>query len=74
MKAAAEAERAKLLAATPLGEKISLLEIYADAIKSSNDGVSKVVYVDPSTTQGGNPLGLLILQSLQMDLEHLGKQ
>jgi regulator of protease activity HflC (stomatin/prohibitin superfamily) len=68
--AQAEAERAKALSATPLGEKLCLLEIYAEAIKKSNEGVSKVVYVDPSTTSNGNPLGLLTLQSLQADLAH----
>ena len=67
VRADAEAERAKKLA-TPLGEKLSLLNVYADVVKASNEGVSKVVYVDPTTTQAANPLGLLTLQSLQSDL------
>jgi len=71
-KAKAEAERARLLAATPLGEKLSLLEIYGDVVKSSNEGVQKVVYVDPTTTQAGNPFSLLTLQTLQKDLVQLG--
>ena len=52
---------------------VSFIEIFAksyDAI-ASNEGVSKVVYVDPTTTQAANPLGLLTLQSLQSDLEGL---
>jgi len=68
----AEADRAEKLGATSLGEKVALLNIYADVVKASNDGVSKVVYVDPSTTQAANPLGLLTLQSLQNDLTGLG--
>ena len=70
VRADAEAERAKKLA-TPLGEKLSLLNVYADVVKASNEGVSKVVYVDPTTTQAANPLGLLTLQSLQSDLAGL---
>lgn len=72
LKAKAEADRAKLLAATPLGERMTLLEIYGDVVKKSNEGVNKVVYVDPTTTQAGNPLALLTLQSLQKDLAQLG--
>jgi len=72
LKAAAEGERARLLAATPLGEKLSLLEMYGDMVKASNSGVSKVVYVDPATTQGmGNPFGMFTLQSLAKDLQTL---
>jgi len=72
LKAKAEGERAKLLAETPLGEKLSLLEIYGDVVKKSNEGVEKVVYVDPTTTQAGNPFSLLTLQSLNQDLTQLG--
>eukprot|EP00928_Gymnodinium_smaydae_P034094 TRINITY_DN24242_c0_g2_i1.p1 TRINITY_DN24242_c0_g2~~TRINITY_DN24242_c0_g2_i1.p1 ORF type:complete len:204 (+),score=64.37 TRINITY_DN24242_c0_g2_i1:186-797(+) len=71
LKAQAEAERAKLLAAVPLGEKLALLDVYAEVVKKSNEGVEKVVYVDPTTTQAGNPLSLLTLQSLQKDLATL---
>ena len=71
LRADAEAEKAKKLAATPLGEKLSLLGVYADVVTKSNEGVSKVVYVDPTTTQAANPLGLLTLQSLQSDLAGL---
>merc|ERR1712204_12341 len=68
----AKAERAKLLAATPLGEKLSLLEVYGDVVKQSNEGVQRIVYVDPTTTQAGNPFSLLTLQTLQKDLAELG--
>merc|ERR1712232_1037140 len=71
LKAKAEGERATMLAATPLGEKLSLLEMYGDVVKTSNAGVDKIVYVDPSTTQGGNPFSLLTLQSLQKDMVEL---
>ena len=69
--AQAEGERAKLLSATPLGEKLSLLQIYGEVVKTSNEGVSKVVYVDPTTTQAGNPMALLTLHSLQKDIAQL---
>merc|ERR1712136_666130 len=68
----AEADRAEKLGATSLGEKVALLNIYADVVKASNDGVSKVVFVDPSTTQAANPLGLVTLQSLQNDSTEMG--
>ena len=68
----AEADRAEKLGSTSLGEKVALLNIYADVVKASNDGVSKVVFVDPSTTQAANPLGLVTLQSLQNDSTEMG--
>jgi regulator of protease activity HflC (stomatin/prohibitin superfamily) len=71
LKASAEAERASLLASTPLGEKLALLDVYSGAVKASNDGVEKVVYVDPSTTSASNPFALLTLQSLNRDLTSL---
>lgn len=73
LKAKAESERAQLLASTSLGEKLALLDIYGEVVKSSNQGVEKVVYVDPSTTQAGNPFGLLTLQSLNRDLSCLNE-
>lgn len=69
LRADAEATKATSLSSTPLGEKLALLNVYGDVVKSSNTGVNKVVYVDPSTTQGGNPFGLLTLQSLQGDVK-----
>merc|ERR1719188_2978442 len=71
--AKAEAERATLLSATPLGEKSALLEIYGDVVKTSNEGVQKIVYIDPTTTQAGNPFSLLTLQTLQKDIAQLGQ-
>jgi regulator of protease activity HflC (stomatin/prohibitin superfamily) len=72
LKASAESDRAKQLAATPLGEKLALLDIYSGVVKASNDGVEKVVYVDPTTTSANNPFALLTLQSLNRDLSALG--
>jgi regulator of protease activity HflC (stomatin/prohibitin superfamily) len=72
LKASAESDRAKQLAATPLGEKLALLDIYSGVVKASNDGVQKVVYVDPTTTSANNPFALLTLQSLNRDLSALG--
>merc|ERR1712062_594755 len=60
-KAEAEGDRAKLLGSTNLGEKLSVLEVYGEMVKKSNEGVKKVVYVDPSTTQAGNPFGSVAL-------------
>jgi len=74
VKAAAESERSQLLSQTPIAQKLALLDIYSEMIKVSNDGVDKIVYVDPSTTQAGNPLGLLTLQSLNSDLQTLSQQ
>jgi len=74
VKAAAEAERSKLLSKTPIAEKLALLDVYSGMVKTSNSGVKKIVYVDPSTTQAGNPLGLLTLQSLNSDLKTLSTQ
>ena len=72
MRSVAEADRAEKLGSTSLGEKVALLNIYADVVKAGNDGVSKVVSVDPSTSQAANPLGFLTLQSLQNDSTGLG--
>jgi len=73
-KAKAEAERAKLLSETPLGSQLALLELWAGTVEKSNEGISKVVYCDPSVqlaAGGGNPLGLLGLNNLQGELSKL---
>merc|ERR1719352_1705413 len=73
-KAVAEAERAKLLSETPLGAQLALLELWAGTVEKSNEGISKVVYCDPSVQMaagGGNPLGLLGLNNLQGELSKL---
>lgn len=72
-KAKAEAERAQLLSQTPLGAQLALLSVWSETVEKSNEGVSKVVYCDPSVQMaaGGNPLGLMGLGSLQTDLNRL---
>lgn len=72
LKAVAEGERARLLGASDLGQKLSMLEVYADMVKSSNEGVEKVIYVDPATcSNSGNPFSLMTLQTLQKDMAQL---
>merc|ERR1711879_995271 len=73
-KAKAEAERAELLSKTPLGAQLALLELWSGTVQKSNEGISKVVYCDPSVqlaAGGGNPLGLLGLGQLQSELGKL---
>merc|ERR1712185_349133 len=73
-KARAEAERAELLSATPLGSQLALLELWSGTVEKSNEGISKVVYCDPSVqlaAGGGNPLALHGLNSMQGELGKL---
>merc|ERR1712183_251001 len=70
LKAAAEAERAELLSQTPLGQKQCLFEIYADMVKTSNEGVNKIVYMDPSVNKD-SPFALGSLNGLNRDLHSL---
>merc|ERR1719408_425607 len=73
-RAKAEAERAELLGKTPLGSQLALLELWAGTVEKSNEGISKVVYCDPSVQMaagGGNPLGLLGLGNLNSELSKL---
>eukprot|EP00536_Pseudo-nitzschia_multiseries_P011315 jgi/Psemu1/205466/e_gw1.377.1.1 len=72
LKAAAEAERANLLSQTALGQQQCLFEIYADMVKSSNEGVSKVVYLDPSINKD-SPFALGSLDGLNRDMHSLTK-
>ncbi|CAB9527920.1 expressed unknown protein [Seminavis robusta] len=72
LKAAAEAERAKLLSQTELGQQQSLFEIYADMVKASNEGVNKVVYMDPSVNRD-SPFTMGSLDGLNRDLHSLSK-
>jgi len=72
LKAAAEAERAELLSQTSLGKQQSLFEIYADMVKASNQGVSKVVYMDPSVNTN-SPFTMASLDGLNRDLHSLTK-
>lgn len=69
LKAQAEAERAKIVSETPLGEKLALLDLYANAVKSANEGVEKVVYMEPSANPSQNPFALLTMQGMQRDLQ-----
>lgn len=75
LKAVAEAERAKLLSQTALGQQQSLFELYADMVKTSNQGVSKVVYMDPSVNpnSSSSPFTLGSLDGLNRDLHSLSK-
>jgi regulator of protease activity HflC (stomatin/prohibitin superfamily) len=73
-KAKAEAERARRLSETPLGAQLALLELWSGTVEKSNEGISKVVYCDPSVqlaAGGGNPLGLHGLNTLQGELSKL---
>ena len=72
MKAAAESERAALLSKTVLGQQQSLLEIYSDMVKASNQGVDKVVYMDPSVNRD-SPFAMASLNGLNRDLQSLSK-
>lgn len=73
IKAKAEAERARLLSETPLGAQLALLTVWSETVQKSNEGISKVVYCDPSVQMaaGGNPLGLMGLGNLQGELDRL---
>merc|ERR1712125_251821 len=74
VKAKAEAERAELVSKTPLGAQLALLELWSGTVQKSNEGISKVVYCDPSVqlaAGGGNPLSLLGLNRLQGELGKL---
>merc|ERR1711879_209946 len=74
IKAQAESERAELLSKTPLGSQLALLSVWAETVQKSNEGISKVVYCDPSVqlaAGGGNPLSLLGLSGLPQELQKL---
>ena len=72
MKAVAEAERAQLLSQTTLGQQQSLFEIYADMVKVSNEGVNKVVYMDPSVNRD-SPFTMGSIDGLNRDLHAISK-
>jgi len=70
--AEAEGVRAELLSRTKFGTQEALLNTYSDMVKSSNEGVEKIVYCDPTLQQnGGSPFALPALQNLQRDLHAL---
>lgn len=70
LKAAAEAQRAEMLSRTNLGQQEALLAIYSDMVVRSNDGVDKIVYLDPSVNRD-SPFALGSLNNLNMDLHAL---
>jgi uncharacterized membrane protein YqiK len=72
LKAAAEAERAELLSQTALGQQEALFQIYADMLKKSNEGVNKVVYLDPSINKDST-FALGSLDGLNRDLHAMTK-
>lgn len=72
LKASAEAERAELLSQTSLGKQQCMFEIYADMVKSSNEGVNKVIYLDPSVNKD-SPFALKTLDGLNRDMHDLTK-
>mmetsp|Transcript_13802 Transcript_13802/g.20953 ORF Transcript_13802/g.20953 Transcript_13802/m.20953 type:complete len:852 (-) Transcript_13802:1842-4397(-) len=70
LKARAEAERAAMLSRTELGQQEALLNIYSDMVVKSNQGVEKVVYLDPSVSRE-SPFALSGLHNLNQDLHSL---
>jgi uncharacterized membrane protein YqiK len=70
LKAAAEAERARMLSETVLGQQQALLAQYTEMVIGSNQGVEKVVYLDPSINRN-SPFALGSLNNLNMDLHSL---
>jgi len=70
LKAAAEAQRAEMLSRSNLGQQESLLAIYSDMVVRSNNGVDKIVYLDPSVNRD-SPFALGSLNNLNMDLHAL---
>jgi regulator of protease activity HflC (stomatin/prohibitin superfamily) len=72
LKADAEAQRAEMLSRTTLGQQEALLEVYAKMVIGSNQGVEKVIYLDPSINRD-SPFSLGSLQNLNMDLHSLSQ-
>jgi len=70
LKAKAEAERAEMLSRTDLGQQEALLNIYSDMVVKSNQGVEKVVYLDPSVNRD-SPFALSSVHNLNQDLHSL---
>jgi uncharacterized membrane protein YqiK len=72
LKAHAEAQRAELLSKTTLGMQESLLAQYSQMVIESNQGVEKVVYLEPSVNRE-SPFALNSLQNLNFDLHSLSQ-
>lgn len=63
LRADAEAKRAEMIQKTPLGGQLAIFEVYANMVKSSMQGVQKVIYL-PSDANGStaNPMAFLAMQ------------
>ena len=61
-----------MLSRTSLGQQEALLAKYAEMVVGSNQGVEKVVYLDPSVNRD-SPFALGSLNNLNMDLHALSK-
>eukprot|EP01083_Nonionella_stella_P214262 772128_1 len=72
LRAAAEAERAEMIAGTDLGRQEALLAIYSGMVVKSNEGVEKVVYLDPSVSRE-SPFAISTMHNLNEDLHALTK-
>lgn len=72
MKAEAEAERAEKISKTDLGKQEALLAIYSNMIIKANEGVEKIVYLDPSVNKD-SPFALSSMYNLNQDLHSLTK-
>lgn len=69
--AEAESKRAHQLSETALGQQQALLAMYADMVKESNKGIEKIVYMDPTLAQNGNPFNMSGLANINRDLQML---
>jgi len=72
LKAEAEAKRAQMLSETNFGQQEALLEKYSEMVIKSNEGVEKVIYLDPSINRE-SPFALGSLQNLNFDLNNLSQ-
>jgi len=58
VKAAAERKRAEELSATPLGEKLALMNVQAQMVTSALQGVQKIIYLPSNANLAQSPLQL----------------
>jgi regulator of protease activity HflC (stomatin/prohibitin superfamily) len=61
LKGDAESKRASLISATPLGGEIAMYQLYSDMVKTSMQGVEKVIYMPVESAN--NPLSFFNLQA-----------
>lgn len=65
LRADAEAKRAEMIQKTPLGGQLAIFEVYANMVKSSMQGVQKVIYLPSDGASNGgtaNPMAFLAMQ------------